>query len=143
VFVGTLCSNASAGYGRAQRLCEWVGILSVFVGTLCSNASAGYGRARRLYEFVGRLCSTASAGHGRAQRLYEFLEALSPFAETLSLFLALGPTHSRGSTELPRVPRDLRPVHGELRRMLVSFSDDVGRISGHQQVEPARVSWRI
>jgi hypothetical protein len=34
--------------------------------------------------------------------------------------------------ELPQVPRDLRPVSGELRRVLVSFFDDVGRILGHR-----------
>ena len=45
--------------------------------------------------------------------------------------------------ELPQVPRDLRPVAGELRPVLVSFFDDVGRIlevrlpnQGRASVEP-------
>jgi len=46
-------------------------------------------------------------------------------------------------SELPQVLRDLPPIGGELRRVLVSFFDDVGRILGHEQVEPARVAGRI
>jgi hypothetical protein len=34
VFVGLLCSNASAGYGRAQRLYEFLEVLYPFLGTL-------------------------------------------------------------------------------------------------------------
>jgi hypothetical protein len=81
VFVERLCLTASAGYGRAERLCE-------FVERLCLTASAGYGCAERLCEFVGRLCLTASAGCGRAEPLHEFLEVLDAFLRTLSLFLA-------------------------------------------------------
>jgi len=65
------------------------------------TASAGYGRAERLWEFVERLCLTASAGYGRAERLWEFVEvprvlttprgsrgrALDPFLGTLLLFV--------------------------------------------------------
>jgi hypothetical protein len=45
--------------------------------------------------------------------------------------------------ELPQVLRDLPPIGGELRRVLVSFFDGVWRILGHEEVEPAHVCWRI
>jgi hypothetical protein len=43
-------------------------------------------------------------------------------------FSALADPLAGVHAELPRVPRDLRAVAGELRRVLVSFLDDVARI---------------
>src|ERR1700733_4411118 len=99
-FLEWLCSTASAGHGRAERLSVFEETLHVFeehlsefLGRLCLTASAGHGRAERLSvfeetlhefeehlsEFLGRLCLTASAGHGRAERLSVFEEHLSEF----------------------------------------------------------------
>jgi hypothetical protein len=56
---------------------RWSLLRTVWPTRFCRSASAGSGRAERLCECPERLCLTASAGYGRAEPLYPIAGALS------------------------------------------------------------------
>jgi hypothetical protein len=98
------------------------------------------------HEWREALCKRFATHEPLAAVLHEWREALcerfatqEPFVAHVSGKLAPLPVCSALADplagvhrELPRIPRDLRPVHGELRRALAPFVDDIGRISGHR-----------
>jgi hypothetical protein len=94
-FVGLLCSNASAGHGRAQRLYALLAMLRPFLAMLCLFPGTLHPFFGMLCPFFGMLCLVLAMLHPFATTLYPWVGLLYPKATirlvcARTLYLCLG-----------------------------------------------------
>jgi hypothetical protein len=141
-FVGHLCVRFATHERFAALLFTFVEALRERSDALCERFATREPLAAVLHEGREALCERFATHERFAALLFEFVEALrersatrEPLAAHVRTKLARIPDFSALSDpladihgELPQVLRDLLPVAGELRRVLVSFFDDIGKI---------------
>ena len=137
-----LCKRFATHEPRAECLSGCVGHLCVRFATREPLAAVLFEFVEALHEWRHALCLRFATQEPLAALLHEGREALrerfatqEPLAARvyakiarIANFSALEDPLADTLGELPQVLRDLLPVASELRRVLVSFFDDLGKI---------------